>query len=272
MAEKTNDKKSKIKKATAAKKSTKTVSDKNASSVKKTVTKASATKKVTTKTATKNTTSTKKSTTKLTTVTKTTKTKKAVAAPEPMEYYDLPYRYNKTIVRILSQTPNRLFVYWDISDEDRKVYEQNYGADFFHTTKPVLIVHNTTKNYSFELELNDFANSWYFNVEDENCKYVVELGRRPISNEVFIPNNYVHITASNTISAPNDHILFEPFQDTPIVFRNVKTNEETTKNIVTLTFFKNAPVSIRKMNNIVSEIYNEIYKNTEISTINNPHS
>ena len=41
------------------------------------------------------------------------------------EYYDLPYRYNKTVVKILAQTPTNLFVYWEISDDDReKLKEQ----------------------------------------------------------------------------------------------------------------------------------------------------
>ena len=28
------------------------------------------------------------------------------------EYYDLPYRYNQTIVKLLYQTPTTLFIYW----------------------------------------------------------------------------------------------------------------------------------------------------------------
>ena len=36
------------------------------------------------------------------------------------EYYDLPYKYNKTVVKILAQTPKTLFVYWEISDKDRE--------------------------------------------------------------------------------------------------------------------------------------------------------
>ena len=78
-----------------------------------------------------------------------------------MEYYDLPYRYNQTVIRVLAQTPSTLFIYWDISDKDRKNFEKQYGENFFQETKPVLIVHNDTLGYSFEVEINDFANSWY---------------------------------------------------------------------------------------------------------------
>ena len=48
-----------------------------------------------------------------------------------VEYYDLPYRYNETTVKILAQTPTTLFIYWDISDMDRASYIQKYGEDFF---------------------------------------------------------------------------------------------------------------------------------------------
>src|SRR5699024_5183057 len=69
-----------------------------------------------------------------------------------VEYYDLPSTYNETVVKILAQTPTTLFIYWDISDSDKKLYIEQYGEDFFNTTKPILIVRNKTMNYSFEVE------------------------------------------------------------------------------------------------------------------------
>ena len=131
------------------------------------------------------------------------------------EYYDLPYRYNQTIVKLLYQTPTTLFIYWDISDEDREKLKEDYGEDFFEKTKPVLIVHNETKGYSFEVEINDFANCWYLNVNDSKCKYKIELGRKPFevmyNGEVTevkttpkITKSYIPITSSNEIESPND--------------------------------------------------------------------
>ena len=139
------------------------------------------------------------------------------------EYYDLPYHYDQTIVKVLAQTPTTLFVYWDISDTDRKAFEEKYGENFFETTKPVLIVYNDTKGYSFEVEINDFANSWYLHVNDSNSEYQVELGRRPIPvNYNYMPDYniekngpieelktpYFYISSSNELDSPNDRILF----------------------------------------------------------------
>lgn len=219
--------------------STKKTTTKKVSTEKKSITKKSATKKATTK--------------KSTTVKKEpTKRKKAEKKVEIVEYYDLPYRYNQTVVKLLAQTPTTLFVYWDISDEDRNKYIEQYGEYFFHNTKPVLIITNKTKNYSFEIDINDFANSWYFNITDSDCDYQVELGRRPINNYVSISNDYLYITTSNQIESPNDRILFDKLSHF-VYFKNVKTNE-TIKKHTTLSLLS----KIGKISS-VSEFYKKLY-------------
>lgn len=195
------------------------------------------------------------------------------------EYYDLPYRYNETIVKLLYQTPTTLFIYWDISDKDRENLKEKYGKDFFEKTKPALLVTNLTKNYTFEVEINDFANCWYLNVADSKCKYKVELGRKPFEitySGNVVGNNktekinfdYLPITSSNVIESPNDHILFEKEQQI-IYFRNVKTNETTSKKIANFSLLQKLG-RIRK----IEEIYKKFYPNEEFKheDIKNPSS
>lgn len=196
------------------------------------------------------------------------------------EYYDLPYRYNQTIVKLLYQTPTTLFIYWDISDEDREKFKETYGEDFFEKTKPVLVVHNETKGYSFEVEINDFANCWYLNVNDSKCKYKIELGRKPFevmyNGEVTevkttqkITQSYIPITSSNEVESPNDHILFEKKQEM-IYFKNVKNNTVTAKNIASLNFVK----SLGKVYK-VNDFYKKFYKDEDLDSfdkIQNPSS
>lgn len=181
--------------------------------------------------------------------------------PEIIEYYDLPYRYNQTVVKILAQTSKTLFVYWDISDDDRKRYAEEFGEKFFENTVPVLIVHNKTMNYSFEIEINDFANSWYFNVNDAKCDYEIELGRRARTQEVSLPNNYMYVASSNVIEAPNNHILFEQNQKT-LFFRNVKTNTTTAKDVSQFQFMK----YMGRIYNIY-DIYRKIYRENELQEL-----
>lgn len=181
-----------------------------------------------------------------------------------LEYYDLPYRYNKTEVKMLYQTPKTLFVYWDISDEDKNFYIEKYGKKFFEQTKPVLVIKNLTMNYTFEIEINDFANCWYFNINDEKCEYYVELGRRSKDSRINIPNNYLHITSSNKIESPNGHILFEKNLNT-IFFKDVKTNKTFSKNIADLSFMKYLGKSLHSY-----KLYEKFYEDKQI--LNNPTS
>ena len=272
-------------------KKTATKSTKNSNIIKKVVDSITPKKKNTTKksSAKTTTTNTKKS---LKTLTKDSikSTEKNEVAKKPTtisgeefsiaEYYDLPYRYNQTIVKLLYQTPTTLFIYWDISDEDREKFKETYGEDFFEKTKPVLVVHNETKGYSFEVEINDFANCWYLNVNDSKCKYKIELGRKPFevmyNGEVTevkttqkITQSYIPITSSNEVESPNDHILFEKKQEM-IYFKNVKNNTVTAKNIVSLNFVK----SLGKVYK-VNDFYKKFYKDEDLDSfdkIQNPSS
>lgn len=263
---------------------------------------ATATKKASTaKSTSKKTTTKKASTTELKSGTKkvatkksaekkatTKRAKKAEPLAEVVEYYDLPYRYNETIVKILYQTPETLFVYWDISDSDRENYIEQYGKNFFNITRPVLIIHNDTMHYSFEIPINDFANSWYLHINDSKCDYRVELGRRPnyYSEEATkeiqekIHTDYIYVSTSNGIESPNDHVLFNTNENNTIKIRNVKNHNE--KSISLYELVKRLPAMKRVENipyiseELLKSMYVGIYQNEDISLFdritNNPSS
>lgn len=240
--------KSTVEKKKNASTKSKTVASENTTKAK---TSTVASKKTSTKAKTTKSTSKKTSASKATSKTKTKKTDLVSV----IEYYDLPYRYNQTIVKILAQTPSMLFVYWDISDSDRKNFEEHFGDDFFSKTRPVLVIHNETMNYSFEIEINDFANSWYLHVNDANCKYAVELGRRPYAYVPTISEDYIYVSSSNEIDSPNNHILFEKFNPS-VTYKNTQTGNTAKKDFSKLSNFKN----MQKIYNIY-DLYKEIYKN-----------
>lgn len=268
-------KKEELKNEKVTKKTTKKTSTSVAKS--KTTTSKSASAKKTTKKTTK---TTAKATTKKSTSTvakkKTTKKVSSTAKKKELEtnviaeYYDLPYRYNETIVKILYQTPNILFVYWDISDADRKNFIDEFGENFFNVTKPILKIFNLTKNYNFEVEIDDFANSWYINVNDADCDYKVELARKPISFEANINSDYIYISSSNDIEFPNDHILLEQLPN-KVNFKNVKTNTVSSKDIGSLRL-----IGINKLYSVY-DFYKKLYKDEILDEfnskrINNPSS
>lgn len=214
----------------------------------KTTAKATSSKKKTSSTKKAATASTKKTSAKKTPAKKSSTKKKPI-----IEYYDLPNLYNQTIVKILAQTPTILFVYWDISAEDRINYINKYGEDFFNNTVPYLTVTNQTKNYSFEVEINDFANSWYIHIPDSDCKYDVVLFRKPKDNTSN--RETIFITASNDLQTPNDHILFDSLGKT-IFFKNIKNNQIESKDVSSLSFMKNVGIIYN-----IYDLYKEIYKN-----------
>lgn len=195
---------------------------------------------------------------------KTSSITKSTAKSMLAEYYDLPYGYNETTVKILAQTPTTLFVYWDISEEDRNNLISKYGENFFYESKPILIVHNTTKNYSFEIEINDFANSWYIRCQEPNCDYTIELGRKIIE----MPEEYIYIDNSNDIVSPNDHILFEKSDLGHVKFRNVKTGTISTKDYGSLRFINN----IDKLYGNIYDVYGALYKDGTLNGLTNPTS
>jgi len=274
-SKKTSNTKTTTRKTT--KNSKKAVDEKKTSTAKKGTSKKVSTKKTTNKKTTTKKSTNKKTTTKKSTTKKST-TKKAASKKkiDIIEYYDLPYRYNQTVVRVLAQTPTTLFIYWDISDVDRANFVKQYGEDFFNNTKPVLVIHNNTMHYSFEIEIDDFANSWYLHVNDANCEYTVELGRKPkyynSEKHVNIQNDYLYVTSSNVIEAPNDHVLFDR-NIKNVYFKDVKTNIVTAKDITSISFLRN----IGRIYNLY-DLQSDFNKNSWIDSnhwqldLNNPSS
>ena len=131
------------------------------------------------------------------------------------EYYEIPKRYNETVIKVLAQTPKKLFVYWDISDNDISLYLNNYGEEFFNSTKPILIVENVKTGKIFEINIDPFANSWYIDIEDNSSLYVIRYVRKVLTNLICknttndnnIPTlysgNIIHFATSNNIISPN---------------------------------------------------------------------
>ena len=267
--------------STKATKTTKTTTTKKVASKKTTTKKASTPKTTTKKTTTEKATTAKKTTTKKkASTTKATKTTKKATEKSKFinEYYDLPYRYNQTIVKILAQTPKKLFVYWDISDEDRNNLQKSFGENFFERTKPVLVVHNNTLDYSFEVDIDDFANSWYLPIQDAKCEYTIELGRRPNpfyqnqhkNNETTETPQYIYISSSNNLEAPNNKVLFNPPVYKTVYFRNVKTNQVIAKDILDFPFVSNIQ-NIGDFYNVY-DLYKKFYKDEDLDYMNNPSS
>jgi len=148
------------------------------------------------------------------------------------EYYDLPYGYNKTVIKLLAQTPNTLFVYWELSQDDVQAFIEKYGVNFFYETYPVLSVYNEDMNYYFDVNINDYANSWYIHVPNEDCRYTVKF-KRVFKEPQYQREQSVDITVSNSIIIPNGHVV-SPFKNSGmqhIEYMNWKTKKKYFKDV-----------------------------------------
>lgn len=127
------------------------------------------------------------------------------------EYYELPNKYNQTLIRLLVQSPTRMFVYWEVSDETIKMFSDK-SLDYSNCT-PVLKITNITKNYSYTIPVDPYANNYYIEVEDSGCDYKVELGR-------CVKQDFINIYTSNKATVPNAHPLPQDFSTDDVLFAN----------------------------------------------------
>lgn len=135
------------------------------------------------------------------------------------EYYELPSKYNKTIVRLLVQSPTRMFVYWEVDEDSIKYFEStkmNYSS-----ARPVLKVKNITMNYSYDIPIDPFTNNYYIDVKDPDCEYQVELGR--VQNDTF-----VNLYTSNSATVPRSNPMYVGDSE-EVVYRNYIKLDATDK-------------------------------------------
>ena len=113
-----------------------------------------------------------------------------------------------------------------------------------------------------ENKIYDFTNKF---------KYEIELIRRPKLYQNTIKEDYISITSSNKMNAPNDHILFEKFNP-HVQYKNIKTGEIAVKNFSKLSNFKNMQ-EIYGIYNLYKEIYkNELFDELVCGDFKNPSS
>lgn len=132
------------------------------------------------------------------------------------EYFDVPYRYNETCIKLLFQSPHILYAYWDVSDEDENSFIEKYGEHTYYNSRIYLEITNTSNGKKFEIDVNPFTKNWYIHIDEPNCKYIVKLCRT-------INNQKIDITSSNILTVPTDAPHFP--RDNFFTFMNIKTNE-----------------------------------------------
>jgi len=174
------------------------------------------------------------------------------------EYYELPNKYEKTTVRLLVQSPTRIFVYWDVSNDSIKEFESHNNN--YSNSVPTLKIKNLTMNYSYDVKIDPFANNYYIEVKDPNCEYQVELGR--VSN-----NHFVNIYTSNTAKLPrNAPVALADSEE--IIYRNCIRLDVSEKFTI---YYKN-PNSNYRIDGTSQNYLGLAFGDDNISSMNNVSS
>lgn len=113
--------------------------------------------------------------------------------------WTLPGAYGVDRLVLLPKDPHMLFAYWEITPTLESSLRGQY-ADSWETGTLVLRIHDADSGGSRDLEIDGYADNWYFQVEHADRTYYVQMGRS-LPDGRFVP-----ILTSNTVRTPRDSI------------------------------------------------------------------
>ncbi len=98
---------------------------------------------------------------------------------------ELKYKYNKTLIRLISRDPNWLYAYWEVKESE------------FYQNKPVLRLFYENKNTYYDIEIDHESDNWYISHVKPEQKYRIAIG--------YMKNDNFHsLCESNSIYTPAD--------------------------------------------------------------------
>lgn len=119
---------------------------------------------------------------------------------------EIPYTYGNTNITAMARDPYWVFAHWEISEGTKENIRRRYGSNAWESSHPVLKVYDATNLYFFdsrqaaEIQINDFANSWYIHTGEPDHTYFIELGR------ILPDETYIFIARSNMVTTPRGDV------------------------------------------------------------------
>lgn len=122
----------------------------------------------------------------------------AKGTPSELEF---PTSYGKNQVTLLVRDPDWLYAYWEITATAQSEFSKQYG-DAWNISKPTLRVYDVTDadTKHYDIQIQDYSNSWYIHVGKPNHTFFVDLGR------VLPDGSFYCIARSNVVSTPSNSI------------------------------------------------------------------
>jgi len=121
----------------------------------------------------------------------------------PDGFWKLPDRYDVDLMHAVVQSPNSVYVYWEVSDAVKETLAMQFMRPWEDLPKTFRILDVTLLDYtsghanrSYTFELPEMTNSWFVRPLDPNTTYVFEFGIRTMEGE-FLP-----LVASTPLDTP----------------------------------------------------------------------
>ncbi|MFH0918572.1 MAG: DUF4912 domain-containing protein [Candidatus Omnitrophota bacterium] len=123
----------------------------------------------------------------------------------PVRPQELPASYDQDKIILQVRDPRWLHAYWELREATTQSLKNKFGDDFYRAKKVLriydvtnIIFNGSNANRFFDIQLNDFANSWYVDTAGPGRTWCVDLG-------LMLPDGrFVTILRSNVVQTPLD--------------------------------------------------------------------
>ena len=115
---------------------------------------------------------------------------------------EFPQNYGKNQLTLLVRDPEWLHAYWEITDEVQGEFSKQFG-DLWNDSRAMLRIYDVTGGEQLlfkDIQIQDYAGSWYIHVGSSNHTFFVDLGR-------LLPDGrFYRIARSNSVTTPSNCI------------------------------------------------------------------
>jgi len=118
---------------------------------------------------------------------------------------ELPYQYDQDKIILQVRDPRWIHAYWEIRNQTIDGLKSSLRDDFYRSRRVLRVYDITNINFNgnnansfFDIQINEFANSWYIDTNGPGRSWCVDLG-------LMLPDGrFITILRSNVVQTPLD--------------------------------------------------------------------
>ncbi|MDO9572973.1 MAG: DUF4912 domain-containing protein [Candidatus Omnitrophota bacterium] len=125
--------------------------------------------------------------------------------PSPKMPHDIPFCYDQDKIVLQVRDPHWVHTYWELRNQTLGGLRIRLGDEFARARKVLrvydvtnIIFNGSNANSFFDIQINDFANSWYIDTNGPGRAFCVDLGL------MLLDGRFITIVRSNVVQTPTD--------------------------------------------------------------------